>query len=98
MTATQILIVGTHKEIIKTIGRLIDKNNKWHALLAHNMAEANVFFEQQKVHLVLIGAGLLTTQEQELETLARKYRIPVVSHYGGGSGLLYAEINQALVL
>lgn len=98
MTATQILIVGTHQKIIKTIARLIDKNNNWHAVVAHAVPEASTFFEQQTIHLVLIGAGLLATEEQELETLATKHKIPVVKHYGGGGGLLHAEIVQALAL
>jgi hypothetical protein len=42
---------------------------------------------------VLLGAGL---SEDEAEQVRQHFTVPVVQHYGGGSGLLYAEIYQAL--
>lgn len=93
-TTVTILVVGTNKDIIKTIAKLIDKEQNWHAVVAHSLAQAHAACAQQPINLLLIGAGLLDTEEEELKNLGKTKNIPVVSHYGGGSGLLYAEIKQ----
>jgi hypothetical protein len=46
--------------------------------------------------LILIGAGITENDEKELRKKLKKQNTPIVNHYGGGSGLLYAEIYQAL--
>jgi len=43
--------------------------------------------------VVLLGAGLTEVESAQIRTSATA---PVVQHYGGGSGLIYAEILQAL--
>lgn len=93
---TEILVVGTHAQILKTIARLIDNNEKWHATLAHNIAEATAIFSKQKTDLILIGAGLVDEEEKQLTAQAQMHNLPIVKHYGGGSGLLFAEIHEAM--
>lgn len=92
----EILVVGTHAQILKTIARLIDNNEKWHATLAHNLGEAAAIFKAQKTDLILIGAGLMDEEEKQLTAQAKLYNLPIVKHYGGGSGLLFAEIHEAM--
>lgn len=98
MVKTEILVVGTHPQILQTILRLINKEESWNATGAADVAEALSLFNRQKFDLVLVGAGLSQREEDALvDQLAQlKPAIPVVKHYGGGSGLLYAEIFEGL--
>ena len=98
MSPTKILVIGTNKPIMETIARLIDQNEKWLATTALNLNDALALCYAKDFGLVLIGAGINEDQEEviklHLDTIGLK--IPVVKHYGGGSGLLFAEIYQAL--
>ncbi|MFD0939225.1 hypothetical protein [Pedobacter boryungensis] len=98
MQIIQILVVGTHKPIMETIARLIDRDKIWQATIALSFADAIDICLQKNFSVVLIGAGIEEGQELQLkEHLAKsKPNIPIVKHYGGGSGLLFAEIHQAL--
>ena len=100
MSKLKILIIGTHQAIMETIARLIDKDGKWEATIALNLNDALECCYAKDFALVLIGAGINEDQENviklHLETIQLK--IPVIKHYGGGSGLLYAEIYQGLDL
>ncbi|MCJ0741415.1 response regulator [Pedobacter montanisoli] len=94
----KILIIGTNEPIVKTIARLIEKNGQFIAETATNITEALQTCEQHALCLILIGAGINEADEQQfMQFLKTDYpNIPVIRHYGGGSGLLYAEIHQAL--
>lgn len=98
MDKTEILVVCTHDEILKTIIRLIDSNSAMHGTGANTLEEALNLFKSSSFHLVLIGAGLSSEEEEELIQNVNRLRlkVPVVHHYGGGSGLLFTEIYQAL--
>ena len=98
MQKTEILIVGTNESIMKTIARLIDSNEKWLATIAFSMDEAVHICFSRKFDLALICAGLEKDEERILtEKLKHLWpNLPVVRHYGGGSGLLYTEIYQGL--
>jgi len=98
MEKTEILIVCTHDEILKTIVRLIDSNSTMHGTGANSLEQALTLFKSTAFQLVLLGAGLEPQEEEELiQNLNRSNRkVPIVYHYGGGSGLLFTEIYQAL--
>lgn len=98
MKKTEILIVCTHDEILKTILRLINSNALMHGIGVNTLEQALTVFKSSTFDLVLIGAGLQTQEEEELITnISRSLKkVPVVRHYGGGSGLLFTEIYQAL--
>ncbi len=98
MKNTEILVVCTHKEILKTIVRLINSNPAMNATAAVSHEEALMLFSSGSFDLVLIGAGLTKEEEKDLIDKVESFRakVPVVSHYGGGSGLLFTEIYQAL--
>ena len=93
-----ILIVGTHQQIMETIARLINKEGKWKATIANSLLAACSVCKEKDFGLALIGAGLSDEEESQLkQTLTDlKPDLPIVKHYGGGSGLLFAEIYQAL--
>lgn len=99
MTSTvEILVVGKHPQIMQTILRLINNKPEWNGTGAFTYDEAMDAFTQQNFHLVLIGAGLTPVENDELCRFFNlsKPQIPVVQHYGGGSGLLFAEVFEAL--
>ena len=100
MQKTEILIVGTNKPIMKTIARLIDKEEKWLATIAYTVEETLALCKLKDFSLVLICAGLSKDEENQLSLSLKQLKadLPFVKHYGGGSGLLYAEIYQGLAL
>jgi DNA-binding NtrC family response regulator len=98
MKKIEILVVCCHPEISATIIRLIDKEEEMAGTAVISPEEAMMHFTARPYDLVLIGAGLTPETEQQLEAELKKQRpeVPVVYHFGGGSGLLYTEIRRAL--
>jgi DNA-binding response OmpR family regulator len=92
MGKIEILVVGKHPEIMKTIMRLLNGKG-WNCALAFSPDEAIKHGRSIPFNIVLLGAGL---SEDEAEQVRQHFTVPVVQHYGGGSGVLYAEIYQAL--
>jgi Asp/Glu/hydantoin racemase len=93
MDNTQILVVGKHEEIMKTIIRLIDGKEQWKGHAAFSAAEAQTLSNVTHIDIVLLGAGLSEIESDRIKTF---FTVPVIQHYGGGSGLLYAEIYEGL--
>lgn len=93
-----ILIVCANQPIAATIARLIDKMDDWHASVALSLNEAMENCYAKTFEVILIGSGITQAQEDVLKLHLDKLKANsvVVKHYGGGSGLLYAEIYQAL--
>ena len=98
MQKIQILIICSHEEILQTIIRLINKNEKWNAIGAINSETAINVFNQQTFDLVLLGSGIDNEDENKLQQifLQKNPQIKIVQHFGGGSGLLFNEIEAAL--
>jgi hypothetical protein len=97
-TLTEILLVGSNKPIMDTIARLVNTTGKWKATIAYSPGEALEAVKTKEVKVVLLCAGIDNEQFlfEELKNLFPQ--LPVVKHYGGGSGLLYAELYEALAL
>lgn len=98
METIKILVVGKHAEIMQTILRLINNKPEWTGVAALTKHEAIAAFTEHSIKVVLLGAG---TPQEETDELCQFFKahnpsVPVVEHYGGGSGLLYAEIYGAL--
>lgn len=98
MSKTQILIIGRHPEILETVVRLVNNNPSWKATGCLTDEEAISAFNEQQFALILLGAGI---EEESEATLCHHFKtqdpdIKIVQHYGGGSGLLSAEIFEAL--
>lgn len=85
---------------METIARLIDKEEKWLATIAYAVDEALAICKLKDFGLTLICGGLNKDDENQLSLGLKKIKsnLPIVKHYGGGSGLLYAEIYQGLAL
>ena len=95
---TEILVVGKHADILQTVLRLLNAHTLWHAEGAAGCEEAIAKCKSHAYQVLLLGAGLTDLEEARLKTEIRLMHpaIHIIPHYGGGSGLLYAEIYLAL--
>jgi DNA-binding NarL/FixJ family response regulator len=93
-----ILVIGRHADITETVVRLLNNENGWHAAGSLTDMDAIQKFEKESFDIVLIGGGVNEDSERELVTTFKRTKpaIKIVRHYGGGSGLLFAEIMEAL--
>ena len=98
MNKIEILVIGRHEEILQTVVRLVNNNPEWNATGAGSDDEAMTAFKTKPFKLVLLGGGIEKESEDKLCTFFKTVNpdIMIVQHYGGGSGLLAAEIYQAL--
>jgi hypothetical protein len=94
MEKAAILVICSHPEILQTIIRLIDANPEWNAAGAISEAEAIGLCQTRRFDLALLGSGMDNTSASRLK--AAYPDIKLIQHYGGGSGLLSAEIYGAL--
>jgi len=90
-----ILVVAAHPDIRATILRLINAEPEWSGTGCPAAEEAKEIFRQQSFDMALIGAGLEEEAEAErCRTISSLHPgVKIVKHYGGGSGLLRAEIQ-----
>jgi hypothetical protein len=98
MNRVEILAVCRHEGILQTIVRLVNNNSEWHAIGAITDDEAITAFDAQPFKLVLLGSGIEKESDEKLRSYftSKQAGIAIVQHYGGGSGLLAAEIYEAL--
>jgi len=98
MDKVEILVIGRHLEILQTVLRLINNNADWNATGASTDEEALAAFTSKAFKIVLLGGGIEKNSEDSLCAAFKTHNpdIIIVQHYGGGSGLLAAEIYQAL--
>lgn len=95
---TEILVIGTHEQILATVLRLLNTNELWHATGVSAPDAAIAKCKENAYEVFLIGAGLTAAEEQHVSLAIRDIypEIHIIPHYGGGSGLLFAEIYLAL--
>src|SRR5271166_4924025 len=98
MNKTQILVICRHEGILETVVRLVNNNPEWNATGVVRDDEAIAAFSTGHFKLVLLGSGIEKESEDKLCAAfrAQNPEIIIVEHYGGGSGLLAAEIYEAL--
>jgi len=98
MSKLNILVICRHEEILATIIRLINTNEQWNATGVVTDEEAIATFGGAPFAVVLLGNGIEATDELKLTQTFKSIRpeVSVIPHYGGGSGLLFAEIYEAL--
>jgi hypothetical protein len=98
MDKIEILVICRHEGILQTVVRLVNNNPDWNATGVITDDEAIAAFNAQPFKLVLLGSGIEKESEDKLSATfkAQNPDVIIVEHYGGGSGLLAAEIYQAL--
>jgi DNA-binding NtrC family response regulator len=96
--SVKILAVCANAQIMKVLLRLINANEHWEASGSSSASEAIDLLVSGQFDLLLIGSGLTEAEEENLIEYVQA-NLPdtrIIKHYGGGSGLLSAEIYQAL--
>lgn len=98
MSKINILAVGTHAEILEVVVRLINQNEQWQGFGAADVTQAITLLQQQPFIMVLLCNGLNHQEEMAIQqaTEALQPLVKVLQHWGGGSGLLFSEIQMAL--
>ncbi|HEX5025426.1 MAG TPA: hypothetical protein VFV68_09140 [Agriterribacter sp.] len=95
---TEILIIGRNEEILETVTRLVNNNPLWSGYGVSTDEAAIEKFHQTHFDVVLLTNGLTEEEDKKLRRLfTHQYPdIIILQHYGGGSGLLYSEITEAI--
>jgi DNA-binding response OmpR family regulator len=98
MKEIKILVLSTHSEILNTIIRLIHSQAGWKGYGVLTLEDALEFCQTQSPDMILLGSGLSESESRNIraEILNISPEVPVLQHYGGGSGLLFGEIQMAL--
>jgi hypothetical protein len=95
-----ILVIGMDAGILQVVLRLLNdyQQANYHAVGATGSDQARELFAGGDIDLVLMTNGIDATMDATLreEFLRRKPNTRILQHYGGGSGLLFAEIAQAI--
>ena len=72
METIHILYIGRHLEILETVIRLINANEKWNGVGVMNDEEAKEIFLGKDFSLVLLGSGIQEESEAELCAFFKK--------------------------
>jgi hypothetical protein len=98
MSKTEILAIGRNEEILETVIRLINKNEEWNGTGASSDEDAIEKFHHHHIDVVLLTNGITNDEELKLRKIfiLQQPDVIILQHYGGGSGLLTAEIKEAL--
>lgn len=94
MEKLEILVVCSYPETLQTLLRLVNNNPGWNATGAETERQALELLAKQPFNLVLLGSGMDEDSASRLKVANSGIRF--ILHYGGGSGLLSAEIYEAL--
>lgn len=92
-----ILVIGRNKEILEVLLRVINASQEYVASICFYTND-KINFSLDKYDIVLLSSGLSSEDEIEIkeQVLLSIPHAKIIQHYGGGSGLLFAEIKQAL--
>lgn len=98
MAKLTILYIGRDPGITEVMDRLLNARPDWKGIATCSDAEAIAACREEQLDLVLLGNGLLEPEEKQLRSDLRILRpdLKIIQHYGGGSGLLYAEVLSAI--
>jgi len=94
----QVLVIGRHEEIIRTVLNLINNTPDWEAVGALADEAAIELFQQRRFDLVLIGRGVEPEGEAKLRAIFtfQSPLIRIVQYFGGGTPRMFEEIRNAL--
>ena len=98
MSAVNILVHGRHPKILQTVLRLINERESWRGEGSTDTEEIIELLHRRTYEVILLGGGVDDIAEKKIRAIVRNLgkQTAIVQHYGGGSGLLYAEIQAAL--
>ncbi|MGL4629769.1 MAG: hypothetical protein ACRCVT_01085 [Leadbetterella sp.] len=92
------VIVSRHPQILQTLVKIINQKPLWDAFPATNADNLYSLLEKNKIDFVLLSSGLSEDEEKSIRsTVIEKYsNTKLIQHFGGGSGLLFNEIQAAI--
>ena len=95
---THIIALSANPEILEVMLRLLREREDIEPQGAYTIHEAVVLLSRSGYRAILLGSGFLEAEEQSLRSrVAADYpSVKIIEHYGGGSGLLKAELEKAL--
>lgn len=98
MASLKILVVGKSIEILNVLKKSIEKKNDWKAIVSTNYFEAEKLLKNHFFDLLLLSSGIEDEEENEIRNTASNCQpeLKILQHYGGGSSLLYSEIEFIL--
>lgn len=93
-----IAVFGKNKEIVDTLNRVINNNDEWKAFCTCKQEDLKEILNSNPIQIMLYSSGIGKEETVVLEKwIQDNYpSIKQIHHYGGGSGLLLCEINNAL--
>ena len=95
-----ILVIGKDPEILTVVLRLLNDHQPptYHAMGTTDPDQARSLFVDGDIDIVLLTNGIDATLDASLreEFYSRRPDVLIMQHFGGGSGLLFAELAQAL--
>lgn len=98
MKIQNVLVVGKNEAIVKLLTKLVNKYPELFAQGTCQLEEILPICQSSPVDILLFSSGLSMAQEKEILQLVKQFypSVKTVEHFGGGSGLLTAELNQVL--
>ena len=98
MEPMNILVISTNPDLLEVVLRLINQRSGWNGVGVDNPDDALEMFRHGDYRIVLFGVGFDAATERTLagEMAGIDPEVIMIQHYGGGSGLLYNEIQAAL--
>jgi 2-hydroxy-3-keto-5-methylthiopentenyl-1-phosphate phosphatase len=100
MKNLEFLLLGKNEAILAILLRLVNADENWNAVAFNNEKEAQEYFQNHKIDIVLLSSGIEDRIEKEFTSFCIKNQpeVEVIEHFGGGSGLLKSEILHRLYL
>lgn len=94
----KVLVIGTNEEMLKIIHRLIGKLDGFESKTITSLADMEVNLRENSTDILLLDSGFTEVEEDEIKQRALEIntQIKIVDHFGGGSGLLLAELEEAM--
>lgn len=98
MKTLEFLLLGKNEAILAILLRLVNAYEDWNAVAFSSEKEAQDYFQNHKIDVVLLSSGIEDHVEKEftLFCLEQQPEVEVIEHFGGGSGLLKSEILYRL--
>ncbi|KUJ63590.1 hypothetical protein AR687_02570 [Flavobacteriaceae bacterium CRH] len=100
MKNLEFLLLGKNEAILAILLRLVNADANWNAVAFSDEKEAQEYFQNHKIDIVLLSSGIEDHIEKEFTSFCLKNQpeVEVIEHFGGGSGLLKSEILHRLYL
>lgn len=89
-----LIFFGKNHDILACIERIFSNNDKFNVMLVTKLQDLFIYLNRQFYDGVLLGSGL-TEEEEKTVGIWLKQNSPdtrLITHYGGGSGLLMNEL------